>query len=93
MLSLNYQMVLFQCQVFKIIWKITNKHYKETQTFSNNSPIYICINRINNRLLFKIKDGYKLELQMPEILMKLLRRTKKLIKKQQKVIKMYLVLK
>ena len=24
------------------------------------------INRINNRLVFKIKDGYKLELQPPE---------------------------
>ena len=24
------------------------------------------MNRINNRLVFKIKDGYKLELQTPE---------------------------
>ena len=26
------------------------------------------INRINNRLVFTIKDGYKLELQPPEII-------------------------
>ena len=29
-------------------------------------PIHVYINRINNRLLFKIKDGYKLELHTPE---------------------------
>ena len=29
-------------------------------------PIHVYINRINNRLVFKIKDGYKLKLQMPE---------------------------
>ena len=33
---------------------------------STNPPICICINRNNNRLVFKIKDGYKLELQTPE---------------------------
>ena len=43
-----------------------------------NPPIHISINRINNnRLLFKIKDGYKLELQAPET-MKLSGSTKKL---------------
>ena len=29
-------------------------------------PTHVCINRINNRLAFKIKDGYKLEFQTPE---------------------------
>ena len=29
-------------------------------------PTHVYINRINKRLLFKIKDGYKLELQTPE---------------------------
>ena len=29
-------------------------------------PIHVYINRFNNRLAFKIKDGYKLELQTPE---------------------------
>ena len=28
--------------------------------------IHVYINRINNRLVFKIKDGYKVESQMPE---------------------------
>ena len=35
------------------------------------------MNRINNRLVFKTKDGYKLELQTTEI-MKLFGSTKKL---------------
>ena len=42
--------------------------------------IHVYINRINNRLVLKIKDGYKLELQMPET-MKLFGSTKKLIGK------------
>ena len=29
-------------------------------------PFYIYINRTNIRLVFKIKDGYKLELKTPE---------------------------
>ena len=45
-----------------------------------NPPINICISRINNRLFFKIKDGYKLELQTPET-MKLIDSNKKLIGK------------
>ena len=43
-------------------------------------PIHIYINRINNRLVSKIKDGYKLELQKPET-MKLFGSTKKIIDK------------
>ena len=38
------------------------------------------INRFNNRLVFKIKHGHKLELQTPETL-NLFRSTKKLIAK------------
>ena len=41
-------------------------------------PIHVYINRINNRLEFKIKDGCKLELQTPET-MKLFASTKELI--------------
>ena len=33
------------------------------ETLSANRRIQICNNRIKNRLVFKIKDGYKLELQ------------------------------
>ena len=43
-------------------------------------PIYVYINRINNRLVFKIKDGYKLELQTPET-MKIFGSIKNLIEK------------
>ena len=55
---------------------IIKKHKKLTK----NPPIHVHINRINNRLVFKIKDGYKLELQTPET-MKLFGSTKKLIDK------------
>ena len=43
-------------------------------------PIHSYINRINNRLVFKIKDRYKLELQTPETI-KLFSSTKKLTEK------------
>ena len=42
-------------------------------------PINIYINRINNRLVFKRKDGYKLDLQEPETI-KLLDSTRKIDK-------------
>ena len=51
---------------------------KTTQNTNNNLPIHIYINKINNRLLYKKKDGYKLELQKSET-MKLFCSTKKLI--------------
>ena len=41
---------------------IIEKHETLTTIF----PIHVYTNRINNRLVFKIKDGYKSELQMPE---------------------------
>ena len=48
---------------------------KKHETLPRIPPIHFYINRINNRLVFKIKDGYKLELQMPET-MKLFGSTK-----------------
>ena len=39
---------------------------KKQGTLPTNLHIPIYINRINDRLVFKIKDGYKLELQTPE---------------------------
>ena len=53
---------------------------KKHETLTTVSPIHVYINRINNRSVFKIKDGYKLELQMPETVM-LFCSTKKLIDK------------
>ena len=48
---------------------------KKHETFPTNPPIHIYINRINNRLVLKIKDRYKLKLQTPET-MKLFSSTK-----------------
>ena len=54
---------------------------KKHETLATISPIYVCINKINNRLVFKMKHGYKLELQTPETI-KLFGSTKKLIHKR-----------
>ena len=51
---------------------ITKRH----QTLTTIPPIHVYINRINNRLVFEIKDGYKLELKTPET-MKLFGSTRK----------------
>ena len=53
---------------------------KKRETLTKIASINVYINRINNRLVFKIKGGYKLELQTPEI-MKLFGSTKKTEKK------------
>ena len=60
-------MVLILRQIFKIILNIS---------LTTIPPIHVNINRINSRLVFKIKDGYKLELKKPET-MKLFGSTKK----------------
>ena len=77
MISLNYQMVLILCQIFKFISSLSKR---KPDTLTTYHPIHININRINNRLVFKTKDGYNLEFQTPET-MKLLGSTKKLIGK------------
>ena len=51
---------------------------KKHGTLTTSPPIHVYINRINNRLAFKIKDGYNLELQT----LKLFGSTKKLIDKK-----------
>ena len=77
MMNLNCQMVLILCPIFKII---SNKALKKHERLTKILPINVDINRINNRLVFKIKDGYRQELQTPET-MKLFGSTKKLIGK------------
>ena len=54
---------------------------KKHKTLTTIHLIHVYINRINNRLLFQIKDEYKLELQTPET-MKLFGSTNKLIDKK-----------
>ena len=60
---------------------------KKHETLIEDSPVEIYPNRINNRIFFKIKTGYKLELLSLET-MKLLGSTKKLLIKI-KMEKMY----
>ena len=40
--------------------------FKKHETLTKIPPIHAYINKINNRLMFKIKGGYKLELQTPK---------------------------
>ena len=49
---------------------------KKHETLTENPPIQIYPNKIKNRIVFKIKTGYKLELLTPET-MRLLGNTKK----------------
>ena len=48
--------------------RLYRTYHKKHKTLITNPPIYVYIDRINNTLVFKINDGYKLELQMPEIM-------------------------
>ena len=60
---------------------------KKHKTLTENIPIEIYSNKIKNRIVFKIKTGYKLELLTPET-MRLLGSTKKHVD-QVKMEKMY----
>ena len=60
---------------------------KKHETLTENPPIQIYPNKIKNRIAFKIKTGYKLELLTLET-MKLLGSTKKMLI-QIKILKMY----
>ena len=53
---------------------------KKHEATTENSPVQIYANKIKNRIVFKIKTGYKLELLTPET-MKLLGSTKKVVDK------------
>ena len=53
---------------------------KKHETLTTIPLIHVYTNRINNRFVFKIKGGYKLDLQTPET-MKLFSTTKKIIDK------------
>ena len=60
---------------------------KKHETLTENLPLQIFVNKIKNRIVFKIKTGYKLELLTPET-MKLIGSTKKMLIKI-KMEKMY----
>ena len=56
-------------------------NYKKCETLSTDLPIHFYINTINNRLVFKINGGYKLDLQTSQT-MKLFGSANKLINKK-----------
>ena len=60
---------------------------KKHETLTENLPIQIYPNKIKNRIVFKIKTGYKLELSTPER-MRLLGSTKNMLM-QIKIVKIY----
>ena len=53
---------------------------KKHETLTENPSVQIYANKVKNRIIFKIKNGYKLELLTPET-MKLLGSTKKVVDK------------
>ena len=67
-------MVLILLQIFKIILNLSLKY----ETLTENTSVQIYPNKIKNRIVFKTKTGYKLELLTPETI-KLLESTKKML--------------
>ena len=70
-MNLNYLNDYNLWQIFKIILSNFFKNHGEN---IDNLSVSIYVNKIRNRITFKIKTGYYLELLTPEI-MKLLRST------------------
>ena len=56
-------MVLILLQIFQIILNLSSK---KNETLTEDSPVKIYPNKIKNRIVFKIKTDYKLELLTPE---------------------------
>ena len=72
MMNLIYLMDLILFLIFKINLNIIKKH----ETVADNPPVQTYVNKIKNRIVFKIKTGYKLEL-LTEETMQLLGSSKK----------------
>ena len=62
-INLNYVMDRLLYQMFKII---LNKLPKKHETLTENPPMKIHANKIENRITFKIKSGNYLGLLMPK---------------------------
>ena len=58
MINLDYQMVYILYQIFKIILNTIQKHGESI----DKPSVKIYVNKIENRITFKIKSGYSLEL-------------------------------
>ena len=76
MMNLITRWFLFCVRYSRLYWIYIKIH----ETLTKIPPIHVYINRINNRLVFKIKDGYELELETPETI-KLFGSREKLIDK------------
>ena len=76
-IGFSYVMIRILYQIFKIILRISLKKHGEV---TYNPPIRIYVNKIENRITFKIKTGYHLKHLAPET-MKLLKITKSKITK------------
>ena len=77
MINLNYEMDHILYQIFRIILSI---FLKKNRVNTDNPLIRIYVNQIKNRITFKIKNGYNVELLTTET-MKLLGSTKNKIDK------------
>ena len=65
MKSLNYVMDHMLYQICKITLNTSSKN-KKHETVTDNPSIRIFGNKIENRITFKIKTGYYIELLTPE---------------------------
>ena len=86
MKNLHYQMDLIP-DIQDYFQHILKKHGENT----DKPSVQIYVNKIENRITFKIKNGYSLELLTPET-MKLLGSTENKIT-EEKTVKMYHILK
>ena len=76
-------MIIFCIRCSRILWiHIRKKHGEKINDNNNNPSIKIYVNKIENRITFKIKAGYYLELLTPETI-KLLGSTKRKIIKDE----------
>ena len=76
--SLNNLTIIFFIRYSRLF----SIYFKKHEAVADNSSIMIYINKIENRITFKIKKGYYLEILMPET-MKLLGSTKNNITKDE----------
>ena len=65
MMNLNYQMNPILYQIFKIILSIFKFILKKYEEDIDKASIQIYVNKIENMVTFKIKNGYSLELLTP----------------------------
>ena len=77
MKSLNYLIDHILYQISGTVLSISSKKH---ETNTDNPTIMMCVNEIENRITFKIKTGYYLELLTPET-MKFLQSAKSKINK------------